>query len=133
MKTEIQLTADGSPTLYRADIDEHYHSVKGAETESLHVYIKEGLDYFASQQQGPVRVLEVGFGTGLNAALAAEWACRNHRRVHYVSLELYPVAPDLTARLNYDARLLTEVNAAQWDTLTAVGDCFDWTNGWPIF
>lgn len=42
MKTVIEKTADGSPTLYREDLDEHYHSVKGALAESLHVYLETG-------------------------------------------------------------------------------------------
>lgn len=117
--TSIETTADGSATLYRADIDEHYHSVKGALTESLHVYIKEGLMYFASQGHEEARVLEVGFGTGLNAALTAASASPQ-LTVHYTSLELYPLDPATVAQMGYSSEvpLLNAVNSAPWDSET---------------
>ncbi len=70
MKIVIEETADGSPTLYREDIDEHYHSVKGALAESRHVYLDLGWRK-AAENSSPVRVFEVGFGSGLNAAITA--------------------------------------------------------------
>ena len=56
---ELQTTADGSTTLYRPDMDEHYHSVKGALTESQHIFIDCGLRHLAKDS---LRVLEIGFG-----------------------------------------------------------------------
>lgn len=126
VETNIERTADGSATLYRADIDEHYHSVKGALTESLHVYIREGLLHRAkSGAEGGLRVLEVGFGTGLNAALTASEACEA-LRVHYTSLELYPLDADTVAAMGYGAEvpLLEAVNRAEWDVEQAVGEYF---------
>ena len=73
MRVIIETTADGSPTLYRKDLDEHYHSVKGAIAESRHVYIDSGWRH-AAPSGGSVKVFEVGFGSGLNAALTAEAA-----------------------------------------------------------
>ena len=73
MDITVETTADGSPTLYRADIDEHYHSVKGALAESLHVYLESGWRK-AAERHRPVRVFEVGFGSGLNAAITASAA-----------------------------------------------------------
>lgn len=122
---EIQFTADGSPTLYRADIDEHYHSVKGALAESRHVYIREGLAHRAALSPNrPLRVLEIGFGTGLNAALAAAWAAESGTDIYYTSLELYPVNPQTAARLDYGVPFLTEVNAAPWDAETRLHEQF---------
>lgn len=115
---EIEKTADGSATLYRADLDEHYHSVKGALTESLHVYIREGLHHFAEAHphHSPIRLLEVGFGTGLNAALTADWAeAHPNRHVHYTSLELYPLAPEAVAAMGYDSANFELVNRAEWN------------------
>ena len=63
---QIEITADGSATLYIPEIDEHYHSVKGALTESLHIFIQTGFYY---SKADPLTIFEVGFGTGLNAFL----------------------------------------------------------------
>lgn len=95
-------TADGSHTLYNASLDETFHSRKGAVTESRHVFIKEGMDFLASST---LRVLEIGFGTGLNAILALENAGITNRQVRYVTLEPFPLAPELITKLNYEVFL----------------------------
>ncbi|MDE7393480.1 MAG: SAM-dependent methyltransferase, partial [Muribaculaceae bacterium] len=90
MNINLQSTADGSPTLYLPDLDEHYHSVKGALAESLHVYVDCGWRYRASSlsEPRPLRVFEVGFGTGLNAALTAQAALAEAIPTQYFSIEL---------------------------------------------
>lgn len=126
VRVEAEVTADGSLTLYRADIDEHYHSVKGALAESLHVYIETGLKHFAEQHPGKdVRVFEVGFGTGLNAALAAEFA-DGGVNIHYVSYELYPLGEEVTSHLDYGSHggWLEGVNGAEWNRPVRVSDTF---------
>lgn len=90
MRVTIETTADGSPTFYREDLDEHYHSVKGALAESRHVYIHSGWQA-AALSGGLVRVFEVGFGSGLNAALTAEAAIERAAATEYFSVELYPL------------------------------------------
>lgn len=103
---EQLVTGDGSMTLKSARFGVTYHSVHGARTESEHVFIAHGLD--AIPGDGPVRVFEVGFGTGLNAGLAWAWAKRTGRRVEYRGVEAFPVevaievpglAPEEAARL----------------------------------
>ena len=94
---EVQPTADGSPTLYVPSMDEHYHSVKGALTESLHIFIHMGLQ--ESHAEEP-RVLEIGFGTGLNALLTLEEA-KKGRVVHYTTLERFPLSQDVIEKLDY--------------------------------
>jgi tRNA U34 5-methylaminomethyl-2-thiouridine-forming methyltransferase MnmC len=84
----ISLTRDGSYTLYSHALDERYHSVHGAVQESFHVFIRMGLEALAG---GPVRVLEVGLGTGLNMLLTWVEADLNERMVSYTALEPYPV------------------------------------------
>ena len=71
MKREIKTTSDGSHTLYVPHLDEHYHSIHGAIQESRHVFIESGIK---SLFKSPIKVLEVGFGTGLNALLTALWS-----------------------------------------------------------
>ena len=71
---ELEQTADGSNTLFVPELNEHYHSVKGALTESEHIFIRMGLEHHPSPSP---HILEIGFGTGLNAfltLLAAELA-----------------------------------------------------------
>jgi tRNA U34 5-methylaminomethyl-2-thiouridine-forming methyltransferase MnmC len=81
-------TRDGSYTLYSHRLDERYHSVHGAVQESHHVFIASGLDVVKA---GPVRVLEVGLGTGLNMLLTWIAAEEGARRVEYTALEPHPV------------------------------------------
>lgn len=118
---EIQLTADGSSTIYLPELDEHYHSVKGALTESLHVYIHSGFVYRTqlSPLPRPLRLLEVGFGTGLNAVLTAIKAQDLKIPVHYITLELFPLDLPTIERLHYgavtDSAMYTAIHAAEWN------------------
>ena len=121
---EIQHTADGSATLFVPAMDEHYHSVKGAYTESLHIYRDCAYLYAAEHAaHRPLRLLEVGFGTGLNAAVTA-MAATSERSVHYITLEKYPVEPQLVENLGYDtlvdAQLFTAIHAAPWEQPAAI-------------
>ncbi len=97
---ELRVTGDGSHTLYVPALDEHYHSHFGALTESKHIFIDAGLASLTSKK---VSILEVGFGTGLNALLTAMHASDNQVTIHYVTLEKYPLDPSLLFRLNYPA------------------------------
>lgn len=108
MEVELQLTADGSQTLFVPSLDEHYHSVKGALTESVHIFLHMGLQ--ESKALEP-RVLEVGFGTGLNAILTLQDSLLTGRKVHYTTLERYPLALDLVRQLDYPALLPPEAAA----------------------
>ena len=101
----IEPTADGSNTLFVPELNEHYHSIKGALTESEHIFIRMGLEHHPSPSP---RVLEIGFGTGLNAFLTLLYADKTQRTVHYTSLERYPVSPELISRLAYPERICPE-------------------------
>ena len=98
MKRVIEKTDDGSATLFVPELNEHYHSTKGARTESQHIFIDMGLK--ASPAATP-RVLEIGFGTGLNAWLTLEEAERSRRNIHYIGLELYPLDWQTVEQLGY--------------------------------
>lgn len=88
MERIIERTDDGSATLFVPELNEHYHSTKGARTESQHIFIDMGLK---DSPAATPRVLEIGFGTGLNAWLTLEEAERSRRNIHYTGLELYPL------------------------------------------
>ena len=98
MERIIERTDDGSATLFVPELNEHYHSTKGARTESQHIFIDMGLK--ASPAATP-RVLEIGFGTGLNAWLTLEEAERSRRNIHYTGLELYPLDWQTVKQLGY--------------------------------
>lgn len=118
---EIEATADGSATLYIKEIDEHYHSVKGAITESQHIY--RDCAFMHRSDGTPLRLLEIGFGTGLNAAVTAMAADAQHP-LHYITLEKYPVEEPLIEALGYhnivDRDLLAAIHRAPWNTPVAL-------------
>ena len=123
---EVEITADGSATIYVPHLDEHYHSVKGALTESLHIFRNCAFLYHSPSSQ-PLRVLEIGFGTGLNAVVTA-MATTKDRKAHYISLELYPVEAQLIEKLNYgemvDNNLLIALHQAQWNAPQVISPTF---------
>jgi len=128
MNPQLIITADGSHTLYVPGMDEHYHSRFGAMTESKHIFINAGL---ASLGPGPISILEVGFGTGLNALLTAIHAEKHGISVNYTSLEKYPIDPSLVSRLNYGSlvgeggqELFSAIHDAQWNKPAGITEWF---------
>ena len=114
MERIIERTEYGSATLFVPELNEHYHSVKGARTESQHIFIDMGLKASAAIRP---RILEIGFGTGLNALLTLESAGQEKRAVHYTGIELYPLSWEEVDVLNYsDHPLFKELHTAPWDT-----------------
>lgn len=95
---ELERTADGSYTLYVPELNEHYHSVKGALTESQHIFIEMGLKHSPAPEP---RILEIGLGTGLNAFLTLIAAEEMQRKVHYTGIERYPLAEETLRQLDY--------------------------------
>ena len=108
MSTDITLvfSKDGSHTLLKTSLNETYHSRNGALQESIHVYIKNGLLVFKELEK--VVVLEVGFGTGLNALLTWNKAEELKLKVEYHTLEPFPIESEITAQLNYPSLLEVE-------------------------
>jgi len=105
MKSELILTEDGSNTLYVPEIDECYHSSHGAIQESRHIFIEAGLKHCSKKE---IKVLEIGFGTGLNAFLTLIEAEGSSKKIHYTSLEKYPVEIEKALQLNYPEELSPE-------------------------
>lgn len=131
MKRIIQKTADGSHTLFLPDLDETYHSVHGAMQEAQHVFIKSGLQHMTSRRQS-IDLLEVGFGTGLNAMLTLLFGRDNGLAIRYTGLEPYPVEESMVQELNYmdegfgkvEADLFREMHHLPWN---------NWTELYPGF
>lgn len=101
------LTKDGSCTLLHRQLQQTYHSVNGAVTESLHVFIDAGLRYMANYHN-TINLLEVGLGTGLNALLAYKFAVKNNIMVHYTAIEPFPVEENTIKQLAKEIPFLEE-------------------------
>ncbi len=113
-------TRDGSPTLYSDRFNEHYHSIHGAIQESQHVFLDMGL--LAREDGTPLRVFEMGFGTGLNALMTAMQATVP---VHYLTIEAYPLTDEEVQYLDYgqrqgDEALFRRIHAAEWNQATSL-------------
>ena len=119
MKRKIITTSDGSKTIQIEDWNEQYHSIHGAIQEANHVFLKHGLLFFSesiwnsecsSERQldrnndiktKTIAILEIGFGTGLNAFLTLIEADKQDQPISYLGVEAYPVATDEIKQLNY--------------------------------
>jgi tRNA U34 5-methylaminomethyl-2-thiouridine-forming methyltransferase MnmC len=116
---EIVTTEDGSNTLFVPELREHYHSIHGAIQESNFIFINRGLDF---SNANPVRIFEVGFGTGLNVLLSGIYAHTHNREIFYTSIEKYPLSEDIIHLLNYrdlvkneDRELYELIHSCKWN------------------
>ncbi len=118
-------TEDGSNTLYVPRLDEHYHSTKGAVTESRHIFIKEGLLH---TQLNNIKVLEIGFGTGLNAYETLLKSTENDIQVDFHSLELFPLKWDDVKDLEYSSsKEYKDLITSNWNTTNQITSNFKLT------
>ena len=104
MKRKIITTADGSKTIQIEDWNEQYHSIHGAVQEAYHVFIKHGLSAFKNES---LSLLEIGFGTGLNALITLDEAEKYQLKIRYEGVEAYPVNIEEVTALNYICLLYT--------------------------
>ncbi len=103
---KIITTADGSHSLFNEELNETYHSVHGAIQESVHVFIKSGLQYVLERSSPlPISIFEVGFGTGLNALLTLQYLQGHPKAVNYTAIEHSPLGEEIWSRLNYASLL----------------------------
>ncbi len=98
MERKIVRTADGSKTIQLPEWNEQYHSLHGAVQEAYHVFIESGLRQFSDRE---LSILEVGFGTGLNALITLAEAPSLHLKLHYTALETAPVTEAEWRELDY--------------------------------
>jgi tRNA U34 5-methylaminomethyl-2-thiouridine-forming methyltransferase MnmC len=128
-------TADGSNTLFNESIGEHYHSAHGALQESKHVFIAAGLQHAIERNPNQeIKVLEVGFGTGLNFILSLAHCEENDIKLNYTGIEAFPLTIDVIEETgyseyvpeniwtnfinNYDEALMAKSNLSSLCTLT---------------
>jgi tRNA U34 5-methylaminomethyl-2-thiouridine-forming methyltransferase MnmC len=127
-QTEILRTADGSDTIYVTGLDEHFHSVFGAMGESEHVFINNGFDF---SKTNPLRILEVGFGTGLNVLLTALRNLSTRREIHYTALEKFPLSASVIDSLNYrdivspeGKDIFSQIHLSPWNAIQEICNNF---------
>lgn len=127
---ELITTGDGSHSLLNTALDETYHSRHGALQESDYVFIKQGLDFFVTKTgTKQLSILEVGFGTGLNAWLTLQYAQQHKVNIGYTSLETYPLAESVWPLLNYAKgsefeNYFSELHKAAWNEEVVITPAF---------
>jgi tRNA U34 5-methylaminomethyl-2-thiouridine-forming methyltransferase MnmC len=127
---EIITTSDGSHTVWNKELNETYHSIHGAVQESMHVFIQNGLEYYrAIQKVENLSILEVGFGTGLNALLTLRCAAENQISIAYTALEPFPLPRELWTKLNFGEAenvrgYFHALHQADWNVATPMTPAF---------
>jgi tRNA U34 5-methylaminomethyl-2-thiouridine-forming methyltransferase MnmC len=114
LKREIIQTLDGSTTIHIAEWDECYHSKHGAIQEAQHVFIKNGLSLFPDRN---VSILEIGFGTGLNAFITFLESKKRNQSIDYVGVEAYPITAEEIVSMNYVEELNAVEQSSIFDTM----------------
>jgi len=142
LRRKIITTGDGSKTIQIEEWDEQYHSIHGAIQEANHVFIKHGLQHVhtllktsnadqSEESLGGISILEIGFGTGLNAFISALEAQKLQRKIRYVGVEAYPVAQEEVEQLNYAeliraeaSELFVKLHEVPWEVETEINARF---------
>jgi tRNA U34 5-methylaminomethyl-2-thiouridine-forming methyltransferase MnmC len=102
MQREITVTGDGSHTIVVPGMNVTYHSHHGAIAESTWVFVDAGFSYLRKQSPyNPLTILEIGFGTGLNALLTLKEAIAQQQPVHYTTIETHPLTQEEIVRINH--------------------------------
>lgn len=129
LERRIVRTADGSLTLQLPAWQEQYHSLHGAVQEAFHVFIHRGLHSLPGRE---ISLLELGFGTGLNALITYLEARQRDLAVRYTGLEAYPVTQSEWEALDYGSlfpepeapEVFQALHQAPWEVETAISDTF---------
>ena len=120
MKREILITKDGSTTIHLPDWNEQYHSTNGAIQEAYHVFIEAGLEKVLETKTNNISILEIGFGTGLNAFITFLEAEKKELNIDYVGVEAYPVIPEEIKKLNYVSELKSSNRSVIFDKMHSI-------------
>jgi len=138
VKREIIKTLDGSTTIHLEEWNESYHSKHGAIQEAKHVFIKNGLSLF---ENNPVSILEIGFGTGLNAFITFLESEKKQQNVDYVGVEAYPIKAQEVLGMNYVEELealefdniFEKMHKSEWNEKTELSGTFSLTKRKQFF
>lgn len=138
MKREIIITSDGSTSIHLPEWEESYHSKHGAIQEAQHVFIKNGLSLCKGQS---VSVLEIGFGTGLNAFITFLESQKNNQKIDYVGVEGFPISLEEISQMNYVNQLnsnqfeseFKRMHTSDWEKNVTISDTFRLTKRKQLF
>jgi len=142
VQRKIITTADGSKTIQIEDWNEQYHSVHGAIQEANHVYIKHGLLFHSelvTDAHKTISVLEIGFGTGLNALLTYLNAEKLNLNINYTGVEAFPISSEELAQLNYPSELkingtvFKALHECSWEEIHHISEVFQLTKQHKFF
>jgi tRNA U34 5-methylaminomethyl-2-thiouridine-forming methyltransferase MnmC len=129
LEREIIITSDGSTTIHLPEWNEQYHSKHGAIQEAYHVFLHTG---FFKIDVAEIAILEIGFGTGLNAFITFLEAQKMHKKINYVGVEAYPISTEEFRKLNYVSELkavefqpvFEKMHAVSWDQSHSISKDF---------
>lgn len=137
------ITSDGSSTLFSSTYNATYHSRHGAITESLHVFIQNGLSYVGDSKK-QIKIFEIGFGTGLNALLSLNYSIEKNIHLIYESIDTVILSKELINDINYFSELKStrdiynSLHECLWNSFTEIHPNFilkkhlkDWINFIP--
>jgi 2-amino-4-hydroxy-6-hydroxymethyldihydropteridine diphosphokinase len=130
LNREIQVTADGSKTIFIPAWNETYHSNHGAIQEAEHVFIQHGFNQFLDKKT--LHILEIGFGTGLNALLTLRSANEHNIKVHYTGIEAFPVNYEMAMQMEYETKIsngkfsaeFEKLHLLSWEEELEISSCF---------
>jgi tRNA U34 5-methylaminomethyl-2-thiouridine-forming methyltransferase MnmC len=138
VKREIIKTLDGSTTIHLEEWNESYHSKHGAIQEAKHVFIMNGLSLF---ENNPISIMEIGFGTGLNAFITFLESENKNQKIDYVGVEGYPVNAEEVLAMNYVEELealefrniFEEMHKSEWGEKIEISSRFSLTKSKQFF
>lgn len=142
MKREIVKTADGSSTIFIPEWKEHYHSIHGAIQEAQHVFIKMGLHkVMEGRDLQQISILEIGFGTGLNALVTWKATLESAILIDYTGVEAYPVSSEEIQKLNYAeelggksaSQIFEKIHRIPWEEKAEITENFSLTKQQKFF
>ncbi len=104
LNNKLIVTNDGSNSIFSEQFNCTYHSVHGAIQESQHIFISSGLDFYLKKSgKNTIKILEFGFGTGLNALLSMKYSVDKNIHIDYSTIEAFPVSEEIFSQLNFIA------------------------------
>ncbi|MEM9887520.1 MAG: tRNA (5-methylaminomethyl-2-thiouridine)(34)-methyltransferase MnmD [Bacteroidota bacterium] len=126
-------TQDGSHSIFSKQFGVSYHSKYGAVQETQHVFIDAALRFKAVLQRN-ISILEVGFGTGLNALMTYLEARKRNLNIHYTTYEAFPITQQEVGTLNYreilsveeeDTGIFDQLHTLDWELPHTINENFN--------